>query len=187
MVEVDSWARYPCAGGAQRDGAACNLTAAQQKQVFRWTNGKNPMQYGFDFGLWTRAVVRELILKRFAVSLSVTSVGILLARFGPTPQKLLQCACRRDQQAVERWQREIYPAIVRQARQTGADIRFWDESGFRADAVQGKTWGTRVRRRWCCAPVSARASARLLRSMPKAFSGLPLIKADSRVNCLWRC
>jgi len=20
----------------------------------RWVNGKNPMQYGFDFGLWTR-------------------------------------------------------------------------------------------------------------------------------------
>lgn len=124
-------------------GRHCKLTAAQQKQIFRWINGKNPMQYGFDFGLWTRAVVRELILKKFAVSLSVTSVGTLLARLGLTPQKPLQRAYQRDPQAVERWQRETYPAIARQARQTGADIRFWDESGFRADAVQGKTWGVK--------------------------------------------
>jgi hypothetical protein len=25
----------------------------------------------------------------------------------------------------------------------GAEIYFWDESGFRADAVQGKTWGVK--------------------------------------------
>ena len=48
-----------------------------------------------------------------------------------------------DPQAIERWQRETYPNIARQARQTGADIRFWDESCFRADAVQGKTWGVK--------------------------------------------
>ena len=70
-------------------GRHCKLTAAQQKQVFRWINGKSPMQYGFDFGLWTRTVVRALILKKFAVSLSVTSVGTLLARLGLTPQKPL--------------------------------------------------------------------------------------------------
>jgi len=27
--------------------------------VLRWINGRNPMQYGFDFGLWTRNLVRE--------------------------------------------------------------------------------------------------------------------------------
>ena len=124
-------------------GRHCKLTAAQQKQVFRWINGKNPMQYGFDFGLWTRAVVRELIVKKFAVSLSVTSVGTLLARLGLTPQKPLQCAYQCDPQAIERWQRETYPNIARQARQTGADIHFWDESSFRADAVQVKTLGAK--------------------------------------------
>ena len=40
---------------------------SQKRQVFRWINGKNPLQYGFDFGLWTRAIVRELIWKKFDV------------------------------------------------------------------------------------------------------------------------
>ena len=49
----------------------------------------------------------------------------------------------RDAQAIERWQRESYPAIAAQAKREGADIFFWDESGFRADTVHGKTWGIR--------------------------------------------
>jgi hypothetical protein len=48
--------------------------------VFRWINGKNPLQYGFDFGLWTRQIARELIAQRFGVTLSLASVGALLAR-----------------------------------------------------------------------------------------------------------
>lgn len=37
----------------------------------------------------------------------------------------------------------ILPAIPRQARAQGAEVFFWDESGFRADTVHGKTWGVR--------------------------------------------
>ncbi|CAB3805690.1 IS630 family transposase ISAzo30 [Pararobbsia alpina] len=48
-----------------------------------------------------------------------------------------------DPEAIERWQRDTYPAIVRQAREENADIFFWDESGFRADSVHGRTWAQR--------------------------------------------
>ena len=41
-------------------------------------------------------------------------------------------------------------------------IAFWDESGFRADAVHGKTWGARPRGSRC------RANARA--SVPRAVS-----------------
>lgn len=67
-------------------------------------------------------------------------MGGLLARLGLTAQKPLQRAYQRDPEAIERWQREIYPALARRAKRQRADIYFWDESGFRADAVQGKTW-----------------------------------------------
>jgi transposase len=121
-------------------GRPRKLTAAQERQVFRWINGKNPMQYGFDFGLWTRQIVRELVAMKFDVSLSLASVGGLLARLGLTAQKPLQRAYQRDPEAIERWQRETYPAIAARAKREGAEIHFWDESGFRADSVQGKTW-----------------------------------------------
>jgi transposase len=124
-------------------GRPRTLTAAQERQVCRWVTGKNPMQYGFDFGLWTRQIVRELIVQRLGVRLSLASIGAVLARQGLTPQKPLQRAYQRDPDAIARWQRETYPAIARTAKRDKAEIYFWDESGFRADAVQGTTWGAK--------------------------------------------
>ena len=34
--------------------------------------------------------------------------------------------------------------MARHAKRTQTEISFWDESGFRADAVHGKTWGARA-------------------------------------------
>lgn len=124
-------------------GRPRKLTPAQEQQVLRWINGKNPMQYGFDFGLWTRNLVRELVRRDFDVTLSLASIGAILARLNLTPQKPLQRAYQRDPEAIERWQRDTYPAIARQAREENADIFFWDESGFRADSVHGRTWAQR--------------------------------------------
>jgi transposase len=121
-------------------GRPTKLTPTQQSQVFRWINGKDPRQYGLDFGLWTRQIAATLIEQKFGVHMGVTAVGRLLARLGLTPQKPLQRAYQRDPQAIERWQRETFPGIAAAARHSGADIYFWDESGFRADTVHGKTW-----------------------------------------------
>jgi transposase len=59
---------------------------------------------------------------------------------GLTPQKPLQRAYQRDPEAIEKWKRERFPAIAEQARASGGEVYFWDESGFRADPVHGKTW-----------------------------------------------
>src|SRR5258705_13420772 len=38
-------------------GRPRKLTALRERQGFRLINGKDPREYGFDFGLWTRQVV----------------------------------------------------------------------------------------------------------------------------------
>jgi transposase len=124
-------------------GRPRSLTPRQEQQVFRWVNGKDPRQYGLDFGLWTRCVVADLIERKFGVRLGLTAVGELLAKQGLTPQKPLQRAYQRDPEAIEKWQRETFPTIARQAKAAGGDVYFWDESGFRADTVHGKTWGVK--------------------------------------------
>jgi transposase len=124
-------------------GRPRSLTPRQEQQVFRWINGRDPRQYRLDFGLWTRSVVADLIERKFGIRLGLTAVGELLAKLGLTPQKPLQRAYQRDPEAIERWQRETYPAIARQAKADGGEVFFWDESGFRADAVHGRTWGVR--------------------------------------------
>jgi transposase len=122
-------------------GRPRRLAPGQERQVFRWINGRDPRQYGLDFGMWTRSLVAELIERRFGIRLGVTAVGELLAKLGLTPQKPLQRAYQRDPAAIEVWRRERFPAIARQAKTSGGEVYFWDESGFRADAVHGQTWG----------------------------------------------
>lgn len=124
-------------------GRPRTLTPSQEQKLFRWINGRDPRQYGMDFGLWTRQIVGRLILEKFGVSLSLGSIGALLARLGLTPQKPLQRAYQRDPEAVERWREDTYPVLSRRAKAENAEILFWDESGFRADAIHGKTWALR--------------------------------------------
>ena len=124
-------------------GRPTKLTARQKQQVFRWINGKDPRQHGFDFGLWTRQIVATMIAEKFRIELSLASIGTLLAELGLTPQKPLQHAYERDPAAIEAWKRTTYPRLAARAKRTGAEIYFWDESGFRADAVQGKTWAAK--------------------------------------------
>ncbi len=85
-------------------------------------------------------MVGELIEQKFGIRLGVSAVGELLAKHGLTPQMPLQRAYQRDQEAIERWQRETCPAIARQARREKAEVYFCDEWGFRADTVHGKAW-----------------------------------------------
>ena len=122
-------------------GRPRTLTPRQEKQVFSWVNGKDPRQYGLDFGLWTRAMVASLIEQKFAVKLGLTAVGELLAKLGLTPQKPLERAYQRNPDAIEKWKRETFPSIASAAKAQGGEVYFWDESGFRADTVHGKTWG----------------------------------------------
>ena len=124
-------------------GRPRTLTPKQEQQIFRWINGKDPRQHGFDFGMWTRLIVRKLIADKFEANLGVTAVGKLLAKLGLTPQKPLKRAYERDPVAIEAWKSEVYPDIAKRAKKRNAEIFFWDESGFRADAVQGKTWGVK--------------------------------------------
>ena len=146
---IYKWLRAERKGGeaalASRKGTGRppKLTEKQQMKVVEWMCGKDPRQYCFDFGLWTRQIVAELIERKFNKKLSVASVGRLLHAWGITPQKPLRRAYERDPEAIERWVRKEYPAIRRRAKARGAEIFFLDEAGLRSDSPLGRTWAPR--------------------------------------------
>ena len=121
-------------------GPTPKLSLRQKQQVFRWINGKDPRQYGFDFGLWTRRIVQLLVRERFSVRVSVTAVGRMLAELGITPQKPLRRAYERDPIAIAKWMEQDYPRLRARAHRRGAKIFFLDEAGIRSDCVLGRTW-----------------------------------------------
>jgi Winged helix-turn helix len=102
--------------------------------------GTNPRQLQFEFSLWTRDIVREVIRREFGVALSAVSVGRLLRTIGLSPQQPLYRAYQQDPEAVERWKIQNYPAIRAEAAQLGATIYFADEAAVRSDYHAGTTW-----------------------------------------------
>jgi len=122
-------------------GPQPKLTQKQRQQVKRWILGKDPRQYGFDFGLWSRRIVCELIAAKFGIELGLTAVGRLLASLDITPQKPLRRAYERDPALVDQWVKERYPELKKRAKRLGAKIFFQDEAGFQSDAPLGRTYG----------------------------------------------
>lgn len=122
-------------------GPKPKLTERQRQQVRRWIVGKDPRQYGFDFGLWTRNIVAQLVLEKFGVCLGLTGIGRLLASLDITPQKPLRRAYERDPKAVEQWLKKDYPKLLRRARKHKATIFFLDEAGFSSEPNLGRTYG----------------------------------------------
>ena len=134
--EVEGWAAL-----AERiaAGPEPRLSEKQRERVRRWIVGKDPRQYGFLFGLWTRRIVATLIQEKMGITLGLTAVGKLLAQLQITPQKPLRRAYERDPVRVQAWLDEEYPALRRRAREHGARIFFLDEAGFDSEPRLGRT------------------------------------------------
>ncbi|RYD26987.1 MAG: IS630 family transposase [Verrucomicrobiaceae bacterium] len=124
-------------------GRVSLLNAEQKQAVRRAIVGRDPREHGFDFGLWTRAAVRALILERWGIACSVEAVGKLLRELKLTPQRPLTRAWQQDPKAVAHWRKHRFPALRREAQAAGAELLFLDETGFRADAQMGRTWGAK--------------------------------------------
>jgi transposase len=122
-------------------GPEPKLNEKQRQRVKRWILGKDPRQYGFDFGLWSRRIVQALIQEKMGIELGLTAVGRLLASLDITPQKPLRRAYERDPVAVDLWVRETYPKLKKRAKKLGAHIFFLDEAGFQSDPPLGRTYG----------------------------------------------
>jgi transposase len=146
-TSIYRWLRAERKNGAQgltarkHPGPKPTLTPQQKLRVRRWICGKDPRQYGFDFGLWTRKIVAALIKEKMGVALGLTAVGRLLHQMDITPQKPLRRAYERDPIAIKKWQSEDYPKLQARAKRRRGDIFFLDEAGVRSDQVLGRTWG----------------------------------------------
>jgi transposase len=122
-------------------GPEPRLSEEQCQKVRQWIIGKDPRQYGFDFGLWTRKIIQEMIKERFDVEVCLATVGSILLRLNITPQKPLRRAYERDPEAVEQWVEKTYPKLRKRAKANGASIYFLDEAGFSSEPNLGRTYG----------------------------------------------
>jgi transposase len=185
-ASVFNWlARYRNGGwGALRTGARSGrpkkLDGRKMRIIYNTVTTKNPLQLKFQFALWTREMVRELVASRFGVHLGLSSVGRLLQQLGLSVQRPLWRAWQQDPQAVARWKEEEFPRMQRQAKRLSAKIFFQDESGLRSDFHAGTTWAKRGE-----TPVVPATGARFSLNMISAVSPkgeLRFMVTERRVN-----
>jgi transposase len=146
-------------------GRPTTLNGKQIQKLYAIIVDKNPLQLKFEFALWTRDIIREVIKDKFDLKLSAVSVGRLLKKMGFSPQKPLRRAYQQDKDRVENWLNEEYPVIYKQARREKAAIFFADESGIRSDFHSGTTWALKGK-----TPVLRTTGARFSINMISAIS-----------------
>jgi len=121
-------------------GREPKLKGRQLQQLYNIITSKNPLNLKFEFALWTRAMIRDLIRNKFNVRLTDVSVGRLLHKLGLSPQRPLRRAFQRDEEKVKEWQENAYPEIQKLAKKEKATIYFGDEASVRSDYHSGTTW-----------------------------------------------
>jgi len=121
-------------------GRPPKITEDEMRWLAQAVKDNTPLQFKFEFGLWTLSLIGELIRRQFGKKLSLASVSRVMRLLGFTVQKPLYQAWQQDAVLVKQWESETYPAIRAEAKKVGATIYFADEAGMRSDYHTGTTW-----------------------------------------------
>ena len=169
---VFAWLARARSGGEQAlaakpiPGRPVKIAAQQFEHIYRTIAGRTPLQYRFEFALWTLDRVRWLIAEDYGVRLSRTSTWRLMNRMGLSAQRPLRRAQQQDAGRVEQWRREEFPKIQAQAKAEKAQIWFGDEASVRSDYHSGTTGAPRG-----ATPVVRTTGARSRWNMLSAVNG----------------
>lgn len=129
---------------ASKQGRAPHPTLQRDRvqTITRLIRDYSPEQLQLPFPLWTREAVSRLIQQRWGLTLSPTTVGRYLRRWGLSPQKPAKRAREQCPLQLQQWFHEQYPQIRQRARQEGAQIHWGDEMGLRSDHQSGTCWSS---------------------------------------------
>ena len=123
-------------------GPTPKLSAEQRRLIpdFLWHGAE---AYGFRGAVWTCARVAKVLDEEFGVSYSRSQVSRLLRGLGWTPQAPITRAVQRDEEAIERWQRRVWPELKGRATRERRALVLVDEAGFYLLPGVVRTYGPR--------------------------------------------
>lgn len=146
-------------------GRPPKVNAEEMRWLAQAVRDNTPLQFKFEFGLWTLSLIAALIERQFGKKLALSGVSRIMKLLGFTVQKPLYQAWQQDATLVRQWEFETYPAIRAEARTVGATLYFADESGIRSDYHTGTTWAPQG-----CTPVVEATGRRFSLNMISAVS-----------------
>jgi transposase len=102
---------------------------------------KTPLDLGFDTVLWTRAIIAQVILKKFSISLHETTIGRILKINKLTPQKPIRKSYRQDKEEARQFREDFFPRLLQKSISENAVIVWLDETSISSESNVRRTWG----------------------------------------------
>lgn len=96
-------------------GRPCKLSEGQCVRLLKLLL-EGAMAHGYRTELWTTQRIAEFIEARFGVRYHRDHVGRLMRSLGWSCQKPQRRAVERDEEAIERWKREVWPEVKKTPR-----------------------------------------------------------------------
>lgn len=137
----------------------------QCAQIVKIVKNYCPNDIEMPYFLWSREAVSKLILNRYEISLSKTTVGRYLKKWGFTSQKPIKRAYERNDTDVIKWVEEIFPTIRKRSIKENTSIFWEDESGLSSENIAGKSYGIKGQK-----PVIKKTGKRFRCNMISAIS-----------------
>jgi len=91
-------------------GRRSKLTHQQRLQLLELL-AQGPPAFGFRGNVWTQPRVAQSSDATFGVKYHPSQVGRILKQYGWSRQKLSRRAQQRDEEAIQRWKEERWPAL----------------------------------------------------------------------------
>jgi len=120
-------------------GCKSRLTKAQKQRLYDIVE-QGPEKYGFDFGLWTSAMIAEVIFLEFKVTYNPRYLCSLLKSIGLSYQKAAFVSDHLDEEKRKHWVKITWPGILKEAKEKNAVIVFCDEVSFAQWGSLSRTW-----------------------------------------------
>lgn len=105
-------------------GRPKKLDGKKLKWIYDTIVQKSPLQFRFEFALWTREMIQVIIFKKFKIRMGLSSISRLLKQLGLSCQRPIFKAWQQNSQQVNNWLKKVFPKIKTRARLEKADIYF---------------------------------------------------------------
>ena len=104
------------------------LSDAQMKELKKAVIDKTPDQLKFDFAPWSSKAIREYVRREYGMSISRRTARRYMQKMGFTYQCPVKAAREQNPALVRKWLETDYPAIRKEAAESGSAICWADES-----------------------------------------------------------
>lgn len=123
-------------------GRPARLTATQKKRLCELIDA-GPQAAGFETACWNSIIIQLMIERQFGVLYSRFYVCQLLRNLGYSFQKARFLSDHLDEVRRQKWLREEWPQILKEAKRRKALILFGDEASFPQWGSLSYTWARR--------------------------------------------